>query len=334
MKGVLTKAEVAGRGTGTAVRTPLEDFEAQPRDEARAFLSGVMFLTRLPCPGWCDHHPGHLIRGMAYFPIIGALIGLWQASIYEAAASIWGSMVGAALSMAGTLWLTGCFHEDGLCDTLDAFGGGWSKAQILKIMRDSRNGSYATVGGCIWVVAKIVSIARTGDRTSGSGLGHHDDTAVIAKALGMGDAGLAIIAAQCIARASAAPLVYACKYITDDEDAKGDFYNWFGDSTRLLGVTRVLFAIFSAAAVAVATLPQALAIQALVCGSVCTVIAGLYGNAFIGGVIGDFLGATICVIELAVYLAVSGDFQGADAHAWQRLGILVFIIALAIRRRS
>ena len=69
----------------------------------------------------------------------------------------------AALSMAGTLWLTGCFHEDGLCDTLDGFGGGWTKSQILKIMRDSRNGSYATMGGCFWVVGKCAAIAKLGE---------------------------------------------------------------------------------------------------------------------------------------------------------------------------
>ena len=100
------------------------------------------FLTRLPCPGWCDHHPGYLMRAMAYFPLIGScVVGVWAAAIYDAAASLWPPLVAAALSSGGTLWLTGCFHEDGLCDTLDGFGGGWTKAQILRIMKDSRNGS-------------------------------------------------------------------------------------------------------------------------------------------------------------------------------------------------
>ena len=131
---VLSRSEVKSRGTGSAVRTPLEEFEARPRDELRCFFTGVMFLTRLPCPGWCDHHPGYLMRGMAYFPLIGALIGVWAAAWYDAAASLWSPLIAAAASSAGTLWLTGCFHEDGLCDTLDGFGGGWTKAQIMKIM--------------------------------------------------------------------------------------------------------------------------------------------------------------------------------------------------------
>ena len=47
------RSEVTSRGTGTAVRTPLDEFEARPRDELRCLWTGVMFLTRLPCPGWC-----------------------------------------------------------------------------------------------------------------------------------------------------------------------------------------------------------------------------------------------------------------------------------------
>ena len=321
MKGVLTKEEVAKRGTGTAIRTPLEEFEQNPRDETRAFMSCVMFLTRLPCPGWCDHHPGHLLRGMAYFPLLGALIGIWQAIIYDAAASVFGSLVGAGLSFGGTLWLTGCFHEDGLCDTLDAFGGGWSRSQILKIMRDSRNGSYATVGGCIWVVLKIVAISNIGNHKDAATFSGFFDT--------MGLTASSIIVGQSLARATAVPLVYFCDYITDEEDAKGDFYNWFGESTRVLGWARVCFCILTAIVIAMLGLPQQLAVQAMICTTVFTILAGFYGNAVLGGVIGDFLGATICMTELAIYLSISGEFSNVDFNAMARLalpGTIIFII--------
>ena len=94
--GMLDRSEVSSRGTGTAVRTPLEEFEARPRNELRCLWTAVMFLTRLPCPGWCDHHPGYLMRGMAYFPLVGALIGVWAAAIYDAAAGLWPPLVAAS----------------------------------------------------------------------------------------------------------------------------------------------------------------------------------------------------------------------------------------------
>ena len=186
---------VKSRGTGTAARTPLEEFEARPRDELRCVWTGVMFLTRLPCPGWCDHHPGYLMRGMAYFPLLGALVGAWAACIYDAAASLWPPLVAAALSGGGTLWLTGCFHEDGLCDTLDGFGGGWTRAQIMAIMRDTRNGSYATVGAGLWLVAKAGAIAALGgaDGAAGSAWAWRASRG----------AGPAIVVAQCARRARA-----------------------------------------------------------------------------------------------------------------------------------
>jgi len=178
------------------------------RADLELLFSGTFFPPRPP--------------GMAYFPLLGALIGVWAASFYDAAASLWPPLVAASVSSAGTLWLTGCFHEDGLCDTLDGFGGGWSKAQIMKIMRDSQNGSYATMGGCLWVLAKSAAIARLGE------LGpSHGSLWALSGSLG---AGPAIVVAQAAARSSAAVLIYCYEYVVDDEDAKGEYYNWYARS--------------------------------------------------------------------------------------------------------
>ncbi len=43
------------------------------------------------------------------------------------------------------LLLTGGFHEDGLADTVDGFGGGWNKEKILLIMKDSTIGAYGAI---------------------------------------------------------------------------------------------------------------------------------------------------------------------------------------------
>lgn len=46
---------------------------------------------------------------------------------YGAAALLWPSppALAAALSTLADVWITGCFHYDGLADTIDGFGGGW-----------------------------------------------------------------------------------------------------------------------------------------------------------------------------------------------------------------
>lgn len=55
------------------------------------------------------------------------------------------SSVAIIISLSFSMWLTGAFHEDGLADTFDGIGGGWTPEKRLAIMKDSRLGTYGTV---------------------------------------------------------------------------------------------------------------------------------------------------------------------------------------------
>ena len=165
-------------------------------------------------------------------------------------------------------------------------------------MKDSRSGSYATMGGAFWAVAKCAAIAHLASPTSAS---------VWALGASVG-AGPAMVVAQATARATAAPLLYFFDYVVDDEDAKGEYYNWFGESRRLLGLARVAAAFAFAAAVSLAVLPPHEAVRALAVVAVATPLAGFYGQSIIGGVMGDFLGCTICIAEVCIYLALAAEF--------------------------
>jgi adenosylcobinamide-GDP ribazoletransferase len=304
--GMVSAAEVRARGTGTK-SSAVDDFVAAENSELRCFFTGMMFVTRLPCPGWCDHHPGYLMRSMAWFPALGACIGLWVAAFIDAAATLVQPTVAAAFATAASLWLTGCFHEDGLGDTLDGFGGGWTKAQIMRIMKDSRIGTYACMGLCIYTICKLLLLGELGPS-------HW--------ALGMcSGQGPALVVAHAVARASSAPLIYACEYVVDAEDAKSDYYGWFGRSRELLTLPRLVFALGTAVGVALAVLgPCARAAAVLLAAAASTAFAGWYGRSVIGGVMGDFLGATICATELVIYAVLSADVrrlaEAAGEHGW------------------
>jgi hypothetical protein len=60
-----------------------------------------------------------------------------------------------------------------------------------------------------------------------------------------------------------------------------------------------------------------------------TVASGYYGTAVIGGVVGDYLGATIAVSEVAIYLVIAADWQ-AVAVQWQPLALLAAVAALPV----
>jgi len=65
----------------------------------------------------------------------------------------------AAIAIAVVLLVTGAFHEDAVADYFDAFGGGWTKDDILRILKDSRVGSYGATALIIALALRILAIA-------------------------------------------------------------------------------------------------------------------------------------------------------------------------------
>ena len=60
-----------------------------------------------------DHHPGYLMRGMAYFPMSGSIIGCFVSVFFDLAYFTLSLplTIASVMSEAASLWITGCFHE-------------------------------------------------------------------------------------------------------------------------------------------------------------------------------------------------------------------------------
>jgi len=116
------------------------------RYERDLFFTALAFLTRIPIPSSTPYSPERMNGSARYFPAVGIVIGGVAAAVYGIALQWWPAAIALALSMIASIYLTGAFHEDGLADSCDAFGGGWSREQELSIMKDSRIGTYAAVG--------------------------------------------------------------------------------------------------------------------------------------------------------------------------------------------
>lgn len=122
------------------------------------FFTALMFYTRIPVPKTIDHSAGMLNRSTMFFPLIGWIIGGIGVGTFWLAKWLFPPELAVLFSMIATIWATGAFHEDGFADVCDGFGGGWSKTQILTIMKDSRLGTYGVVGIGLLLAVKFFAL--------------------------------------------------------------------------------------------------------------------------------------------------------------------------------
>lgn len=109
-------------------------------------VAGV-FLTRLPFEAGKDGaKKGALASAARAFPLAGVVVGTVAGVSLMAASSIGLHPLACAfVAIAASVMVTGALHEDGLADVADGFGGGRTKAEKLKIMRDSRIGTFGVL---------------------------------------------------------------------------------------------------------------------------------------------------------------------------------------------
>ncbi|SMG45647.1 adenosylcobinamide-GDP ribazoletransferase [Paraburkholderia susongensis] len=130
-----------------------------PLAELRYFFTALGYFTRVPVPRWVGYEPHYLNAAARYFPLVGVLIGASSALVYLAALRAFPAGVAVLLSMAASLLMTGAFHEDGLADCVDAFGGGYTREDVLSIMHDSRIGAFGAIALVIALALKWQTLA-------------------------------------------------------------------------------------------------------------------------------------------------------------------------------
>ncbi len=237
------------------------------------FLGGVQFLTRIPIH-LREPVPHH--RVLPWFPVVGALIGLVVGGVAVALGEVLPSTVAAAVAVVVGLLVTGAFHEDGLADVADAFGGGWTPEQRLEILNDSRHGTYGVAALSSSILLRVVALASI---APGAAL---LAVAVAAHTLGRGAAVVAV--------KSARPARTSGLGVTSSE-ALG----W-----PLATASAALAVAVSAAAAGWWAGPFA---AAAVVGAVAVVVLSVRK---IGGLVGDALGAVEQVVECLVMVVGAG----------------------------
>jgi adenosylcobinamide-GDP ribazoletransferase len=131
----------------------------RPLDELRYFFTALGYFTRVPVPRWVGFEREYLNAAARYFPLVGAMVGGVAALVYLVALRVFPAGIAVLLSMAATLVMTGAFHEDGLADCVDAFGGAYTREDALRIMHDSRIGAFGAIALVIAIAMKWQALA-------------------------------------------------------------------------------------------------------------------------------------------------------------------------------
>ena len=94
-------------------------------------LTALEFLTRLPLPR-VAYYPDSLANAVVWFPFVGLLIGAGAVGVHALAAKGLPSLLAALVTLIYLVAITGALHEDGLADTADGLGGGWTRERSLE----------------------------------------------------------------------------------------------------------------------------------------------------------------------------------------------------------
>jgi adenosylcobinamide-GDP ribazoletransferase len=242
-----------------------------PLAELRYFFTALGYFTRVPVPRWVGYEPHYLNAAARYFPLVGALVGGTGALFYLAALRVFPAGVSVLLSMATTLLLTGAFHEDGLADCCDAFGGGYTREDVLRIMHDSRIGAFGAIALVIALALKWQTLA----------------------ALPPLRAAWLMIAAHAASRACAISYLATLDYVRAEGKAKPVAQRMTSGALILAAVSGLPWLFWPdwrAGCTALAVLV------------VLRVLLARYFVRRIGGYTGDCLGLAQQVFEIAIYL--------------------------------
>ncbi|MCS7079021.1 MAG: adenosylcobinamide-GDP ribazoletransferase [Chloracidobacterium sp.] len=237
----------------------------------RRFLAAVSFLTRLPVPHWAHPDAPTLAAATVYFPLVGAALGLFEAGCALALHRFVSPEALALSLIAVTVLLTGALHYDGLADTVDALGGGWSREQRLAVMKDPHLGTFGVLALLLAAAAQFVALKSFHDLES------------LCRAL---------IVAPCLARMTIVWLAWRLPYARA-EGGTGRFVE-FLHGGHVLGAWLLGGSI-------VLVIGGRLGGLLLAMAATLVVMAGRYFEDRLGGVTGDALGAVSQICETLAY---------------------------------
>ncbi len=236
------------------------------------FRTAVTFLTRIPIG---DGKKPNVEGAPTWFPVVGLLIGAACGGVFVGGSWLVGPLPGAALAIGFGALVTGAFHQDGLADTADAFGGGWTVEQRLEIFKDSRHGTYGVMSLVIVVALQVTALST----------------------LGMRAGFVALVYAHALGRLGALVVMRSLRSVRPD-----------GLAATLDGASSYQERLGAGAIVVALAIGRSNGSGGLIligAATLATVAVGSLSKRKLGGYVGDVLGAVEQFVEVAVLIAAA-----------------------------
>jgi len=238
-----------------------------------AAITAVQMLTRVPTPPLAEAPDERtLAASSGFYPLVGAVLGLLGWGLFRAAEAVLPASLAAGLTLVFLTVATGALHEDGLADAADAFGSQWTVSDRLRVMKDSRIGTYGAAALVLAYGLRWQALAIAG--------------------------GGPLLAAQVLSKWAIVGLAAAGEPV--GEGSGGAF-------ARVVG-GRQFVAAGAAAALVLAPLFSVGLLSAALGVLTASLTAHAYFRSKLGGVTGDCLGAAAVVCETTVLLVYAGWF--------------------------
>jgi adenosylcobinamide-GDP ribazoletransferase len=232
-------------------------------------IAAFQFLTIFPtliCRMFTSREMG---QAVAWFPLVGVVLGFLLYAVHYAAQLIFPANVSAALTIFAWVIFTRAFHLDGFMDTCDGLFGGFTPERRMEIMKDSRMGAFGVAGGILVLLVQYSALESSMNVFTG------------------------LILAATLGRWASPLVIYTFPYAREDglgsEMKRNVYFREVFIATLITGLTSwFLCGLFG---------------FALMLGAaIIAILISLYVMRLISGLTGDIYGTVTTTVEMLVLL--------------------------------
>ncbi len=242
------------------------------------FCTALRFLTIIPVSWKAEEDGEHFKSCLAFFPLVGVLIGCCGVCGVFLLQCIFPPSVVATFAIVYLAFISGCLHLDGLSDSADGLFSARPRKRALEIMKDSRVGSMGVVAVVFVLLAKFAALNSLGGITLY----------------------LAIFFMPIIGRCSIIFTMALKEYAREEGGIGALFYSESSRKTAFVSAVGLLLLLLVMA-------PAHLIV--LACGvSLMIYLFGAFCSAKIGGATGDTLGAVCELTEMITAILFTVSF--------------------------